>query len=107
MQPPIQASSHPCERIYPRVDSADDLKFPEQREPNMSPVQAVERRVPHPRGTGEHLLIHDERQEVCLECPQRFLKHPDWARMRDLPRYADTVSKITSTLLRPAEGSDI
>lgn len=38
---------------------------------------------------------------------QHFLRHPEWARMRDLPRYADTVSKITSTLLRPADCSDI
>lgn len=52
-------------------------------------------------------MLSADSAEAHKEHWQRFLKHPDWARMRDLPRYADTVSKITSTLLRPAEGSDI
>lgn len=52
-------------------------------------------------------MLSADSEEAHKEHWQRFLKHPDWARMRDLPRYADTVSKITSTLLRPAEGSDI
>ncbi|MDP6938557.1 MAG: NIPSNAP family protein [Planctomycetota bacterium] len=52
-------------------------------------------------------MLSADNEEEHKEHWQRFLKHPDWARMRDLPRYADTVSKITSTLLRPAAGSDI
>jgi hypothetical protein len=36
-----------------------------------------------------------------------FRDHPEWARMRDDPRFADTVSRIDSTLLRPADYSQI
>jgi hypothetical protein len=52
-------------------------------------------------------MLSAESEEAHKEHWQGFLAHPDWARMKDLPRYADTVSKITSILLRPAEGSDI
>ena len=52
-------------------------------------------------------MLSAESKEAHKEHWQGFLAHPDWARMKDLPRYADTVSKITSILLRPAEGSDI
>jgi NIPSNAP len=36
-----------------------------------------------------------------------FGGHPEWAKMRDDPRYADTVSRIDSTLLRPTDYSQI
>ncbi len=36
-----------------------------------------------------------------------FGSHPDWARMRDDPRYADIVSRIDSALLRPTDYSQI
>lgn len=35
-----------------------------------------------------------------------FGVHPDWERMRDMPRYQNTVSKITVYLLYPTEYSD-
>jgi hypothetical protein len=36
-----------------------------------------------------------------------FRDHPEWVRMRDDPRYADTVSNIDSALLRPTDYSQI
>ena len=36
-----------------------------------------------------------------------FREHPEWVRMRDDPRYADTVSSIDSSLLRPTDYSQI
>jgi hypothetical protein len=36
-----------------------------------------------------------------------FGSHPDWVKMRDDPRYADTVSRIDSALLRPTEYSQL
>jgi hypothetical protein len=36
-----------------------------------------------------------------------FREHPDWVKMRDDPRYADTVSNIDSALLRPTDYSQI
>ena len=36
-----------------------------------------------------------------------FREHPEWVRMRDDPRYADTVSSIDSSLLRPTDYSQV
>jgi hypothetical protein len=36
-----------------------------------------------------------------------FGPHPEWAKMRDDPRYADTVSRIDSAVLRPTDYSQI
>ena len=36
-----------------------------------------------------------------------FREHPEWVKMRDDPRYADTVSNIDSSLLRPTDYSQI
>jgi len=36
-----------------------------------------------------------------------FIEHPDWLAMRDLPRYADTVSHIEKTYLLPTGFSEI
>jgi len=36
-----------------------------------------------------------------------FREHPEWAKMRDDPRYADVVSRIDSALLRPTDYSQI
>jgi NIPSNAP len=36
-----------------------------------------------------------------------FGSHPEWVKMRDDPRYADTVSNIDSALLRPTEYSQL
>lgn len=37
----------------------------------------------------------------------KFRVHPDWVRMRDLPEYANTVSKVNKIFLVPEEGSQI
>jgi hypothetical protein len=36
-----------------------------------------------------------------------FLAHPDWAKLKADPQYADTVSRITNIMLRPAAGSQV
>jgi hypothetical protein len=36
-----------------------------------------------------------------------FLEHPDFVRMKDDPKYADTVSKITKLFLEPADYSQV
>ena len=38
---------------------------------------------------------------------KRFIVDPDWVKMRDLPQYANTVSKITKIYLAPTEYSEI
>jgi hypothetical protein len=36
-----------------------------------------------------------------------FREHPEWVKMRDDPRFADTVARIDSSLLRPTDYSEI
>jgi hypothetical protein len=36
-----------------------------------------------------------------------FLEHPDFVRMKDDPKYADTVSKITKLFLEPTDYSQV
>ena len=36
-----------------------------------------------------------------------FLKHPDWLAMKNMPKYRETVSKISSTFLVPTKYSEI
>ena len=36
-----------------------------------------------------------------------FLAHPEWDRIKRLPKYKDTVSKITSIMLSPTSFSEI
>ena len=36
-----------------------------------------------------------------------FRDHPEWVKMRDDPRYAETVSSIDSALLRPTDYSQV
>ncbi len=45
--------------------------------------------------------------EARLKAWAAFREHPEWVRMRDDPRYADTVSNIDSSLLRPTDYSQI
>lgn len=37
----------------------------------------------------------------------KFLAHPDWAKLKALPQYKDTVSRITNIILRPVAGSQV
>ena len=36
-----------------------------------------------------------------------FINHPEWDVMKNLPVYADTVSRITNDNMRPLPGSQI
>ncbi|MAT72978.1 MAG: NIPSNAP family containing protein [Planctomycetaceae bacterium] len=38
---------------------------------------------------------------------KRFVEHPDWLQIRDLPKYADTVSQIDKRFLTPTEYSQL
>lgn len=38
---------------------------------------------------------------------KRFIEHPDWLKVRDLPEYKDTVSKITKLYLEPVPFSQV
>lgn len=37
----------------------------------------------------------------------KFVKHPDWEKLKNEPQYQDTVSNITNIVLRPVNGSQV
>ena len=53
-----------------------------------------------------YMLVHQD-EESMRQAWQGFLRHPDWERMKAMPRYKDTVSKIIKRMLVPLEYSQI
>ena len=66
---------------------------------------------------GETLVSHDvpnltyllsaDSPEAHKEHWKAFLAHPEWDRMKNLKRYADTVSNIVSVMLIPTAASQL
>jgi hypothetical protein len=44
-------------------------------------------------------------EEEQAEAWKKFVAHPEWAAMKDLPEYADTATEIDNVMLRPSPGS--
>jgi hypothetical protein len=52
-------------------------------------------------------MLAFENREAMAKAWDAFLADPDWMKLKGDPQYADTVSKITNTLLTPAACSQI
>ncbi|MGV3719902.1 MAG: NIPSNAP family protein [Actinomycetota bacterium] len=52
-------------------------------------------------------MVAFENDEALKAGWAKFLKHPDWEKLKADPTYKDTVSNITNLVLRPAGGSQI
>jgi hypothetical protein len=62
--------------------------------------------------TGEKLpnltyLLGFEDEAAMKSAWDKFGKHPDWEKLKNEPRYKDTVSNITNLVLRPVTGSQV
>jgi len=53
-----------------------------------------------------YMLCHDNMQTRDAGW-DRFVKHPDWLKLREVEKYKDTVSNITDIILRPTAYSQI
>jgi len=53
-----------------------------------------------------YMLVFDD-MDANKAAWDRFLKAPEWDKLKNDPQYADTVSNITNTLLKPAAFSQI
>lgn len=52
-------------------------------------------------------MLGFENDAAMKEAWGKFVKHPDWLKIKDAPEYRETVSRITNMVLRPAGGSQI
>jgi len=52
-------------------------------------------------------ILSATNQEIHKKHWQDFMAHPEWDRMKNLPLYRGTVSKITSVMLFPTQASQI
>ena len=52
-------------------------------------------------------MIGFSSMETHAEAWRKFIQHPKWLAMRDLPEYADTATEIDRVLLMPSPGSQI
>lgn len=52
-------------------------------------------------------MLGFENEGAQKEAWAKFLKHPEWLKLRNDPMYKDTVSQITNLVLRPTAGSQI
>ena len=76
------------------------------RDVEMAPVFFGACRVGHDAPNLTYMLSAED-EEAHKAHWQAFLKHPEWDRMKVLPRYADTVSKITKWFLARADCSQL
>jgi len=53
-----------------------------------------------------YMLVFDD-MDANKAAWDRFMKDPEWTKLKNDPQYADTVSAITNTLLKPAAFSQI
>jgi hypothetical protein len=52
-------------------------------------------------------LLGFEDEATMKSAWDKFGKHPDWEKLKNEPRYKDTVSNITNIVLRPVTGSQV
>lgn len=52
-------------------------------------------------------MLSFESDEHRKEAWAKFVRHPDWQKLKEDPMYADTATEIINIFLRPCEGSEI
>lgn len=89
-----------------KVEMFDRGEIELMREVGLGPVFYGATRIGHDVPNLTYMLSATDAEAHAAHW-KAFLAHPDWDRMKVLPRYATTVSKIVKTMLRPAPFSAI
>jgi hypothetical protein len=98
--------SHNEEKAARKRDMFNDGEMQLMREIGLAPVFYGEALVGHDVPHLNYMLSASTIEEHKKHF-DTFKTHPKWIGMKDLPKYKDTVSKITSIMLVPAEYSQI
>lgn len=102
-------------RIYESLDADaarrkvamfDEGETQLMRDVGLAPVFFGSTRIGHDVPNLTYMLSAED-EEAHQEHWQAFLDSPEWAAMKDLPRFAGTVSRIENRFLRPTDASGI
>jgi len=98
--------SHNEHKAALKVDMFNSGEIDIMRDVNLGPVFFGETLVSNDMPNLTYMLSAGSQQEH-EEHWDAFRKHPEWLRMKQLSKYKDTVSKITSVMLKPTAYSRI
>jgi hypothetical protein len=98
--------SHTEEKAALKVDMFNSGEIQVMRDTALGPVFFGEALIGEDLPHLAYMLSAADR-EAHKEHWKTFGEHPEWNRMKALPRYADTVSKITNIFLKPTGYSQI
>ncbi len=98
--------SHSESKARRKIDMFNDGEIPIFAEAGFAPVLFGETLI-GPRVPNLKYMLASPSMEAHKASWAAFIKHPDWLAMKDLPKYRETVSKISSTFLVPTSYSEI
>lgn len=98
--------SHNEHKARRKVDMFNDGEIEIMRQAKLGPVFFGETLISHDLPNLTYMLSADDIESHAKHW-DAFRAHPQWLRMKEMDKYQDTVSKITSVMLKPAKYSQI
>ena len=98
--------SHTEEKAALKIDMFNSGEIQVMRDTDLAPVFFGEALIGDDVPNLAYMLSASSR-EAHKEHWGKFGGHPEWQRMREMPKYKDTVSKITNFFLKPTAYSQI
>ena len=98
--------SHTEEKAALKVDMFNTGEIQVMRDTDLAPVFFGEALIGDDIPNLAYMLSASDR-DAHKDHWSKFGAHPEWQRMRELPKYKDTVSKITNFFLKPTTYSQI
>jgi hypothetical protein len=98
--------SHTEEKAALKVDMFNSGEMQVMRDTELAPVFFGEALIGNDLPHLAYMLSASDREEHETHW-SKFREHPEWLRMREMPKYRDTVSKITNYFLIPTAYSQI
>ncbi|MCA9734929.1 MAG: NIPSNAP family protein [Deferribacteres bacterium] len=98
--------SHTEEKAALKVDMFNSGEIQVMRDTGLAPVFYGEALIGDDVPNLTYMLSASDR-EAHKEHWRQFGAHPEWQRMKEMPKYKDTVSKITNIFLQPAAYSQL
>jgi len=98
--------SHTEEKAALKVDMFNSGEIQVMRDTDLAPVFYGEALVGDDVPNLAYMLSASDREAHKVHW-EKFREHPEWQRMKEMPKYKDTVSNITSISLKPTVYSQL
>ncbi|RPJ59699.1 MAG: hypothetical protein EHM12_06720 [Dehalococcoidia bacterium] len=98
--------SHTEEKAALKVDMFNSGEIQIMRDTELAPVFYGEALIADDIPNLAYMLSASDRETHEAHWVN-FREHPEWKRMKEMPKYKDTVSRITSIFFKPTEYSQI